>query len=277
MNSIKNLTAPPRGYLAEPFAPPIAHRLRGEPRHLGNASWATKSCEDFIYNGHEGLIIRKTDNAQPLSYPNFNMPPAIPSWQDVPMTDSAFDVELVKAKMAEGKVNQTMLAKAIGLTSQSAVSNILKGTRNVKAQEARAIYEFLGIPTTPTPNINAVPIIGIASAGTWREAVQMPIGVAAVPSAAAGKRSFALEVSGDSMNLLIEHGGYVVVDPDRKELIPGKCYLIQNGHHEATVKMYQRNPSRFEPCSDNPEHKSFLMSDADFAIIGRIVWKGAPV
>ncbi len=79
------------------------------------------------------------------------------------------------------------------------------------------------------------------------------------------------------MDKLIEDGGWVLIDPDQKELRPGSCYLIANGDHEATVKMYQRGPARFEPCSTNPEHEAFLMAEADFTIIGKVVWKGAPV
>ncbi len=191
------------------------------------------------------------------------------------MAEKAFDPELVRLKMAEQKVSQTALAGLVGLTSQSAMSNILKGKRQVKAEEARVIYDFLGIRTEP--EILFVPIIGITSAGNWREAIQMPLGQMPMPPRMAGARSFALQVEGDSMNLLIEDGGWIVIDPDRKELMPGSCYLIANADHEATVKMYQRSPARFEPCSTNGSHNGFLMSDADFTVIGKVVWKGAPV
>ncbi len=187
----------------------------------------------------------------------------------------AFDPELVREKMAEQGVKQTAFAKFLGLPSQSALSNILKGKREVKAEEARRIYEYLGIRREP--DILFVPVIGIASAGRWREAIQVPLGTMPVPPSIVGPRSFALEVSGDSMDLLIEDGGWVVIDPERKELRPGSCYLIANADYEATVKMYQREPARFEPCSNNAEHKAFLASETDFTVIGKVVWKGAPV
>jgi SOS-response transcriptional repressor LexA len=193
------------------------------------------------------------------------------------MSDLAFDPDLVRTTMKARGVSQALIAQRLRLTSQSAVSNMLKGIRRVTAQEARAIYEILGLPTTPTPNVLSVPIIGITSAGMWREAITMPLGQMPVPSGVAGAKSFALEVTGDSMDLLIEEGGFVVIDPDRKELVAGKCYLIANGDHDATVKMYQRDPARFVPCSRNPEHKAFMAADTDFAVLGRVVWKGAPV
>ncbi len=186
-----------------------------------------------------------------------------------------FDPELVRARMKERSVSQTTLAKVAGLTSQSALSNILKGTRRVTADEADIIYRFLGIEAEPS--FRVVPVIGITSAGNWREAVEMPVGRMPIPLGIAGERAFGLEVSGDSMNLLIEDGGWVLIDPDQKELRPGSCYLIANSDYECTVKMYQRSPSRFEPCSSNTEHAAFLVSESDFTVIGKVVWKGGPL
>lgn len=209
-----------------------------------------------------------------LSYPNCTGAPEIPSWQTIRMENKAFDPELVRAKMRERGVTQTDLAKVARLTSQSAMSNILKGVRRVTADEARTIYNYLGI--REEPNFRVAPVIGITSAGNWREAIEVPIGSIPYPASIAGPRAFGLEVSGDSMNLVIENGGWVLIDPDRKELRPGSCYLISNGD-ECTVKMYQRAPARFDPCSTNTDHVGFLVSENDFTVIGQVVWKGAAV
>jgi SOS-response transcriptional repressor LexA len=191
------------------------------------------------------------------------------------MPDRAFNPELVASTMKERKVTQTGMAKVMGLPSQSAFSNILKGKRRVTAEEAKRAYDFLGIRAEPS--IQVVPVIGITNAGNWREAIQMPLGNVPVPRGKASDDAFALEISGDSMDLLIEDGGYVVVDPRQKELRDGKCYLIQNHDDEATVKCYRRSPARFEPVSTNPEHKGWLVSEVDFIVLGRIVWKGEPL
>lgn len=191
------------------------------------------------------------------------------------MREKAFDPDLVREKMQERKVTQTAMAEVMGLPSQSAFSNILKGKRRVTAEEASVIYTFLGIKHEP--DFRIAPVIGITSAGRWREAIQMPLGHMPIPNRLASDSAFGLEVSGDSMNLLIEDGGWILIDPAKKELHPGSCYLISNPEHEATVKMYQRSPARFEPCSDNDEHKSFLVAETDFTVIGKVVWKGAPV
>lgn len=191
------------------------------------------------------------------------------------MLDKAFDPALVRTKLKERNVTQTAMADLLGLPSQSAFSNILNGKRRITADEAATIYRFLGIKNEP--NFRIAPVIGITSAGRWREAVQVPLGHMPYPSGLASELAFGLEVRGDSMNRLIEDGGWILIDPAKKELHPGSCYLIANGDYEATVKMYQRSPSRFDPCSTNGEHKGFLIADTEFTVIGKVVWKGAPV
>lgn len=191
------------------------------------------------------------------------------------MQEKAFDVDLVLETMREQKVTQTTMARIMSLPSQSAFNNILKGKRRITADEAATAYRFLGIKVQP--NFSVAPVIGITSAGRWREAIEIPLGHMPYPTSLASDAAFGLEVSGDSMDKLIEDGGWVLIDPAKKELHPGSCYLISNSEHEATVKMYQRSPSRFEPCSTNEEHKSFMVADTDFTVIGKVVWKGAPV
>lgn len=190
------------------------------------------------------------------------------------MVDFVFDRELVRSAMKEKKVGREALAEAVGLTHASAVSKILAGDRQIKVEEAAKIYTHLGLAQVEGATTKAVPIIGLAAAGAWREAVEMPIGRIVIPAHIAGDRSFAVEVKGDSMDLLIDDGGWIVVDPDDHVLKPGKTYLIQNDEFGVTVKRYQAKPSRFEPVSSNPEHKAFEVNEIRYHILGRVVWKG---
>ena len=98
-----------------------------------------------------------------------------------------------------------------------------------------------------------------------------------VPGRLSGRGVFGIEVNGDSMDLLIEDGGLILVDAGQKELAAGGVYLIANSGGEATVKRYRRDPARFEPCSSNPAHQPFLVSDDDFSVLGKVIWKSAPV
>jgi len=214
----------------------------------------------------------------------------------------AFDAMLVRKAMKARAISQAQLARNLGFTSQSAVSALLAGKRRVTVDEAAAIYALLGLdqaaqavrdtvrPTEPatarlrdsganqdTPDYGVVPVIGIAGAGRWREAVEMPLGHMPVPGRLSGRGVFGIEVNGDSMDLLIEDGGLILVDAGQKELAPGGVYLIANSDGEATVKRYRRDPARFEPCSSNPAHQPFLVSDDDFSVLGKVIWKSAPV
>lgn len=191
--------------------------------------------------------------------------------------ESAFDIERVREVMRERKITQKEVASVVGITSQSAISNIFTGKRKVNVEEAARIYRFLGIAgPAPIPTATNVPIIGFASASSWRDAVQMPIGSMTVPPRAAGPRAFAVELQGDSLDMVVPDGHYLVIDPDQKELVAGKCYLIQNVEHETTVKCYQRDPARFVPLSRNDSHKEIPAADV-VQIIGKAVWQGGPM
>lgn len=204
----------------------------------------------------------------------------------------AFDPDLVRRTMKAKKVSQADLAGALGLAGQSAVSALLAGKRKVSVDEAAAIYAMLDLdaparerpadapqaePPAALPDYAVVPVIGMAGAGNWRESVEIPQGFMPVPQRLAGRAVFGIAVSGDSMDLLIEDGGLILVDAAQKELVPGGVFLIANSAGEATVKRYRRDPARFEPCSSNPLHRPFLVSDDDFRIVGKVVWKSAPV
>jgi SOS-response transcriptional repressor LexA len=186
-----------------------------------------------------------------------------------------FDTERVKAAIKASGYTHETLAAAVGLTHKSALAKILNGTRRVEVGEAVKIYSLLSLKPEGALGVQSVPVIGIAAAGAWREAVDMPDRRMTIPQGIASSRAFAVEVIGDSMNLLIRDGGWIVVDPDQKVLQDNRCYLIQNGDHEVTVKRYHAKPARFEPVSDSPEHKPFLVSECDFIVLGRAVWTGS--
>ena len=187
---------------------------------------------------------------------------------------SPFDRDLVRAKMKELKVTQKNMADRLGL-NQSAVSNILNGARQVKVHEASLIYKTLGL--SRTPDIQMVPVIGLTSAGNWREAIQNPGGTVPMPSNRASPRAFAVEVKGDSMDQLVQEGEFVVCDPDQTQLYNDKIYLIENEEHDTQVKLYRANPARFEPMSSNDTHRTLYVGADPVRVIGRVVWRGGPL
>lgn len=277
LSGLQNRSAPPRGDFGATLFPPIANSLNGEAGGVRYRFGAAKGSKDVVNCVHDGTLSEKRIFRQEGNYPKCVSANEKQIRQNICMSDSVFDRDLIRRKMKEAGVTQADMARLLNLPSQSAMSNILKGTRGVSADEANIIYRYLGLNLALPDDLQHVPIIGFTSAGNWREAVEVPMGIMSIPPKKAGKRAFAVQVEGDSMDLVIEPGSYIVVDPDQKELVAGKCYLLQNGDHEVTVKCYQRDPARFDPLSSNPEHKGFLVSERDMAVLGRVVWKGGPM
>lgn len=191
-----------------------------------------------------------------------------------PNRDSTFDLAAVRQQMLAKGITQSDLAKAMSL-NQSAVSNLLRGARQVKVHEAHFIEKYLDLEHKAP--VAFVPIIGITNAGNWREAIHLPGRNVPVPPGVSGQNSFAVECSGDSMDLLINEGAFVVVDPDKTQLYSDKVYLIENENHETMIKLYRSNPARFEPASRNIEHQPIFIGEGRVRVIGRIVWQGSPL
>lgn len=184
-----------------------------------------------------------------------------------------------------------MLRKAAGLTLEElggrmqhdlTASTVAKLENSRMALSADYLVEIAGIlGTTPTDllfegagEVRMLPIVGMVEAGQWGEAIKRPEGYIAVPGHLRGAKLFVLEPTGDSMDKYVEHGGFIVVDPDQRDLINGKLYVVQNGEHETTFKKFCANPLQLLPCSHNPAHKPIDLGAEPFTVIGRVVFVG---
>lgn len=182
------------------------------------------------------------------------------------------------------RLDQKQFAEALGV-SQGTVSRWEKGAKP-KPEMLQAIANFAGIPVdtllgvAPPPieveahEVRWVPLIGFGPASSWREAITMPMGDVAVKASKAGRRAFAVEIKGDSMDKLLPEGGWAVVDPDQTNFYDNKVYLVANDEHEVTVKRYKGNPARLEPMSHNPSHETLMIVPHKVNVIGRIVAHG---
>jgi len=163
--------------------------------------------------------------------------------------------------------------------SKVAFSKSLKGTRAFKADEVDRIREILRIADGAPAGGGArtIPILGLVSAGRWQEAMggarggdRMPIFDPNTP-----KNAFAVYVTGDSMDKVVEDGGTIIVDPDDRALYPRRYYVVRNGHGDTTFKQFLDGPARLSPCSTNPAHKDILIGEETFEIVGRVIWRGS--
>lgn len=161
---------------------------------------------------------------------------------------------------------QGAISKILGIP-QSAVSNMYHGKRELRLTEAAPLLDLLD-GKSPTKEI---PVIGIAGAGNWLEAIEHTDEWITTPDVIEGNARFAVRVSGDSMNLMLPEGSYAIIDPEQRQLFVGKLYLLLNKEGEATLKRYRADPARFEPVSDNPDHIAFELGIMPFEVVGRVI------
>lgn len=180
----------------------------------------------------------------------------------------------IRKLMKERGFTQADLANLIGI-DPTAVNKRLTGKRAFKLDEMRKIEAWLGqAKTAPLQGgeVRMLPIIGQVAAGAWREAIEQPLGHMPVRAATASPNAIVLQVQGDSMDLEIEDGGYVIVDLDDKALFPGRLFVVLNGDGEATFKQFEADPLRLVPRSTNPIHSTILIGDGQaFTVLGRVV------
>ncbi|MDR2858428.1 MAG: XRE family transcriptional regulator [Novosphingobium sp.] len=191
--------------------------------------------------------------------------------------------ERIRAIRHSKGLDQTQFGEALGV-GQSTVARWEKGAQP-KPEMLRRMADFVGWAvddllglTDPGSAIAGrevrwVPLIGLAPAGSWREAVALPMGQVTVRADKAGKKAFAVEISGDSMDKLLPEGGWAVIDPDQTDLYENRVYLVINADYDATVKRFRSNPARLEPVSHNPAHETIPIT-GQISVIGRVVAYG---
>lgn len=177
-------------------------------------------------------------------------------------------------KRLEKRGAAAAIARLLGQPA-SRIAEIKKGERRIQQHEMPILAEFFGMGSVDAANSETnvvwVPVIGIAAAGSWREAIEVPAFLVPQIRTPNCNKAFAVQVDGDSMNQILPERSYAVIDPDQRDLRHNRVYLIQNGNGETTIKRFCNEPARFEPVSDNPAHNVIQIGDQDIIVIGRVV------
>jgi phage repressor protein C with HTH and peptisase S24 domain len=150
-----------------------------------------------------------------------------------------------------------------------------------KALEATAtpIDAFVGLIDQPNRSGagQTVPLIGLAQAGTggYFDDAGFPVGTGwdeiAFP-AITDERSYALEISGDSMQPAYRAGDVIVVSPG-SAVRRGDRVVVKTRDGEVTVKELKRRTSKtIELRALNPSHEERTLQLTDVLWIARVVW-----
>lgn len=123
-------------------------------------------------------------------------------------------------------------------------------------------------------DITLVPRLSWVAAGGFAET--LPVGAEQieefVPVAGLDSGDYiALDVVGDSMNLIAPDGSTVIANRNDTELVDKKFYVVstENGG-AATFKRFRDDwPPRLEPYSTNPDHKTINIQEP-IRVVGRI-------
>lgn len=167
----------------------------------------------------------------------------------------------------------------------------LKSTRSIflylnaleeKGLLKRGSGKGIGIFEKTASNFFDVPILGSTSAGAPAMLAEQYVeGYLKVSKAITrGMEVFAVQVNGDSMNLVevdgkkIEDGDFILIDPEYKDYKDGdKLLVVIDGL--ATVKIYKRldeDSIALNPKSTNSIHKPIILTPDDtFIINGRVI------
>ena len=124
-------------------------------------------------------------------------------------------------------------------------------------------------------NILNLPVYGKASAGRGYINFESPSYFMPIVKGSFSKKSFFVEITGDSMNPTLEDGEFALVDPENTEYVKNKIYVVTY-NDEGYIKRleFKEKLGIITLKSDNPEYDDIDISEEMqeyFKINGRVV------
>ncbi|WP_373690579.1 LexA family protein [Sphingobium sp. DEHP117] len=179
---------------------------------------------------------------------------------------------LIRAQKAAGKIKFNAMAKLCGMPDPTYFSKSMSGKRDFTLEEMDILLRFFGYDVVKRDDrLRLLPVVGLVSAGQWRDGFEHVREHVVSPDQTVGKNAFIVIVDGDSMDKVAPDGSYAIVDPDDKRLSTKRMYVVRNGGGETTFKCYKDDPARLEPLSSNLEHKTIYPGEEGFEVVGRVV------
>lgn len=124
-------------------------------------------------------------------------------------------------------------------------------------------------------NILNLPIYGKASAGRGYINFDNPINYMPISKGNFSKRSFFVEITGDSMHPTLEDGEFALVDPDNIDYVKNKIYVVTYDDETYIKRIELKQSLRVISLkSDNPEYDDIdVPEDMQdyFKIEGRVI------
>lgn len=186
----------------------------------------------------------------------------------------------------QAKMSQDHLAAAVDPpTTKGTISQYESGKRapsqrrlaDIAEALGRSVSELLDGPQLERPTlpegaepVESIPILGEVPAGNMREAVRDYRGWTHLAAREVRAGMYALQVSGDSMDKIVQDGALIIIDPNDRDTFHRRLFVVRGPDGEVTFKRYFDGPGRLEPCSRNPAHRTIPITDHDYEIVGRV-------
>lgn len=188
---------------------------------------------------------------------------------------------LQQARRDAGFETPSDAARSLRELNKNTLISHENGNRSISRQAAEKYGKLFGVSPgwllyghdapEPATQTRSVPVLSMVSASNLREQPGVTeadilrwINVADLPEG----DWIALQVDGDSMNLVAPDSSTILVNRADGTLIDKRFYVFAMESGAATFKQFRRSPDRLQPYSTNPEHYSILASD-NLYIIGR--------
>ncbi|WP_303758381.1 helix-turn-helix domain-containing protein [Sphingobium yanoikuyae] len=162
-----------------------------------------------------------------------------------------------KRKPSQGRLQE--IADVLGCTA----GELIDGPRTAANDQS-------SVPDG-TESVVQVPLLGEVPAGPVREAIRHSRGFVLMPESEAPKDSYALRVSGESMNVHAPNGCTIVVNPNDRDFFDGRRYVIRTDDGEATFKEYREGPARLVAVSTYDDYEDIRLGGEPIEVLGRVI------